>query len=74
METTELLERLKQAGKLDEIWLAISLAKINSILHAKTGSNLLEQQAIPPAITREMLDISLHEISELLLAKLQAQN
>ena len=74
MEITEVLQQLKQDGKLDEIWLAISLAKINSLINAKVGTNLLEQEALHPTLVRQLLELSLEEISEAMITRLQSRN
>lgn len=74
METSEVLQQLKQDGKLDEIWLAISLAKINSLIHSKIGTNLLEQEALHPTLVRQLLELSLEEISEAMITRLQSRN
>ncbi len=74
MNTTEILDQIKENGKIEEVWLAISLAKLNSLIHAKVGTNLIEQEALNPSMVREMLEVSLNEISEVLINRLQSRN
>ncbi|MFM1998491.1 MAG: hypothetical protein RL204_438 [Bacteroidota bacterium] len=74
MNTTEILNQIKSNGQIDEVWLSISLAKLKSLIHAKVGTNLLEQEAINPSMVREMLEVSLNEISEVLINRLQKRN
>ncbi len=74
MNTIEILDHIKENGKIEEVWLAISLAKLNSLIHAKVGTNLIEQEALNPSMVREMLEVSLNEISEVLINRLQSRN
>jgi hypothetical protein len=74
MKTAEIIDQIKSNGQIDEVWLSISLAKLNSLIHAKVGTNLLAQEAINPLMVHDMLEVSLNEISEALINKLQKRN
>jgi hypothetical protein len=74
MKTEEILEQIKLNNKIDEVWLAISLAKLNSIIHAKVGTNLLEQEGLHPTLVRQLLEMSLKEISEAMIQRLKSRN
>lgn len=74
MKTEKIIEQIRINNKTDEVWLGITLAKINSLVHAKTATNLLVQDALNPAMIRELLELSINEISEALIERLQSRN
>lgn len=74
MSTEEIIDHIKLNNKAEEIWLAISLAKLNSLIHAKVGTNLIEQDGLHPTLVRQLLEISLNEISDVMIQRLQSRN
>lgn len=74
MSTEEIIDHIKLNNKAEEVWLAISLAKLNSLIHAKVGANLIEQDGLHPTLVRQLLELSLNEISDVIIQRLQSRN
>lgn len=74
MKKEEILYHIIECGVAEEIWLGISLAKVNTMVHYKTGLSLLEMDGINPTMVRELLDLTINEISEILIKKLRTRN
>lgn len=64
MEVETILDEIRDNNYSEQIWLAISMAKIRSEIIRKTGVDLIATGAIQPALIQKLMNICTTEVAE----------
>jgi hypothetical protein len=74
MKTKEIIEVIKEQEVAEEVWLALTLAKLRSVIEHKTGVNFLNTGGLPPQLVSQAMNLCVVEFAEEIIKRNKARN
>ncbi len=74
MKTKEILDVIKEQEVAEEVWLAITMAKVRSVIEHKTGVNFLDNGALHPDMISRTMNLCVLELAEEIIERNKARN
>jgi hypothetical protein len=74
MKTIEIIDVIKEQEVAEEIWLALTIAKVRSVIEHQTGVNLVDNGAIQPGMISQVMNACVLELAEEIIKRNKARN